>query len=146
MEYFMGSERGRKVKKIIEDTTVECLVSVINLAEVYAKSIRTDGMDKAEERRSFIQSRCAVIDVDDKLAIEAAKIDFEMKKNWGDWQTPSFWQRRATGAKIITRANPSLLPAGLAKVYCASKRGFLANPLATYLQQGFKVYNLFETI
>jgi predicted nucleic acid-binding protein len=105
MEYFMGSERGRKVKKIIEDTTVECLVSVINLAEVYAKSIRTDGMDKAEERRSFIQSRCAVIDVDDKLAIEAAKIDVEMKKRvegWGLADSIVLATARATGAKIIT--------------------------------------------
>jgi predicted nucleic acid-binding protein len=81
------------------------LVSVINLAEVYAKSIRTDGMDKAEERRSFIQSRCAVIDVDDKLAIEAAKIDVEMKKRvegWGLADSIVLATARATGAKIIT--------------------------------------------
>jgi len=105
MEYFMGSERGRKVKKILEDTTVECLVSAINLAEVYAKSIRTDGMEKAEERRSFIQSRCAVIDVDDKLAIEAAKIDVEMKKRiegWGLADSIVLATARSTGAKIIT--------------------------------------------
>ena len=31
----MGSEWGKKVKKILEDTTVECLVPATNLAEVW---------------------------------------------------------------------------------------------------------------
>jgi len=105
MEYFMGSERGKKVKRILEDSAAECLVSAINLAEIYAKSMRVDGMDRAEERRAFIQSRCAVVDVNDRLAIEAAKIDVEMKKRvkgWGLADSIVLATARATGAKVIT--------------------------------------------
>lgn len=105
MEYFMGSERGAKVKKIIGDAASECMVSAINLAEVYSKSIRVDGMDRAEERRFFIQSRCAVVEVNDELAVDAAKIDVEMKKKvkgWGLADSIVLATARAAGAKIIT--------------------------------------------
>ncbi len=105
MEYFMGSERGRKVNKIIGDATAECLVSAINVAEIYSKSIKVDGVSAAEERRLFIQSRCAVIDVSDDLAVEAAKIDVEMKKKtrgWGLVDSIVLATARVAGAKIIT--------------------------------------------
>ncbi len=105
IEYFMGSERGEKVKKIINDPLSECLVSSINLAEVYSKSIKVDGIEMAEERRSFIQSRCAVVDVNDEIAVEAAKIDVDMKKRvkgWGLADSLVLATARAANAKIIT--------------------------------------------
>lgn len=101
----MGSERGRKVKEIVEDATIECLVSAINIAEVCSKSIRVDGIDRAEERKSFIQSRCAVIDVNDELAFEAAKIDVGIKKRvkgWGLADSIVLATARAARAKIVT--------------------------------------------
>lgn len=105
MEYFMGSERGEKVKRIVGDAANECLVSAINIAEIYSKSIRVDGIDLAEDRRSFILSRCAVIDVNDVLAVEAAKIDVDMKKKvkgWGLADSIVLATARASGAKIVT--------------------------------------------
>jgi predicted nucleic acid-binding protein len=105
MEYFMGSERGEKVKKIVGDAATECLVSAINIAEIYSKSIRVDGIDRAEDRMSFILSRCAVVDVDDALAVEAAKIDALMKKRvkgWGLADSIVLATARAAGAKIVT--------------------------------------------
>ncbi len=105
MEYFMGSERGEKVKKIVGDATAECLVSAINIAEIYSKSIKVDGIDRAEERKSFIFSRCAVIDVNDELAVEAAKIDVDMKKKvkgWGLADSIVLATARAARAKIVT--------------------------------------------
>jgi predicted nucleic acid-binding protein len=105
MEYFMGGPRGEKVKKIVRDATFECLVSAINIAEIYAKSIKVDGIDRAEERKSFIQSRCAIIDVNDELAVEAAKIDVDMKKKvkgWGLADSIVLATARAAGARIVT--------------------------------------------
>ena len=105
MEYFIGSERGGKVKKIVGDATTECLVSAINIAEIYSKSIKVDGIDRAEDRKSFVLSRCAVIDVDDELAVEAAKIDVDMKKKvkgWGLADSIVLATARAAGAKIVT--------------------------------------------
>jgi predicted nucleic acid-binding protein len=105
MEYFMGSERGEKVKKIVGDATTECLVSAINIAEIYSKSIKVDGIDRAEDRRSFILSRCAVISVNDELAVEAAKIDVNMKKKvkgWGLADSIVLATARAASAKIVT--------------------------------------------
>lgn len=105
MEYFMGGPRGEKVKKIVRDAMSECLVSAINIAEIYAKSIKVDGIDRAEERKSFIQSRCAIIDVNDELAVEAAKIDVDMKKKvkgWGLADSIVLATARAAGARIVT--------------------------------------------
>lgn len=71
MEYFMGSPKGEKVQKLVDDDS-QLYTSPIVIAEIYSKSLRTDG--KAEERKDFIIKRCAVIAFDVKIAVEAAKI------------------------------------------------------------------------
>jgi predicted nucleic acid-binding protein len=50
--------------------------SPIVIAEIYSKS-RTDG--NAQERTDFIIKRCAIVVLDEKIAIEAAKIHAENK-------------------------------------------------------------------
>jgi predicted nucleic acid-binding protein len=45
------------------------------VAEIYSKSLRTDG--KADERKDFILKRCAIVAFDVKIAVEAAKIHAE---------------------------------------------------------------------
>ena len=105
MEYFIGTARGRRVKEIVEGVSEECLVSAINVAEIYSKSIKTDGIARAEERRRFITSRCAVVEVTERMAVEAAKIDVEMKekvKGWGLADSIVLATARDSGARILT--------------------------------------------
>ena len=85
LEYFMGSEAGKKVKQIMDTETDEKLTPSICLAETYAKILKTEDKEKAELRRAFIKSRSALIPLDEDLAVEAAKTDVAMKKKVQGW-------------------------------------------------------------
>ncbi|MCG2758940.1 MAG: type II toxin-antitoxin system VapC family toxin [Desulfobacteraceae bacterium] len=82
VEYFMGTHKGEKVKRFVEDNS-QLYTSPIVIAEIYSKSLRTDG--NAQERTDFIMKRCAIVVLDEKIAIEAAKIHAEKKV-----KTPDF--------------------------------------------------------
>lgn len=86
IEYFMGTEPGRKVREIIDSETDEKLTPSICLAETYAKILKTEDEEKAELRRAFIKSRSALVSLTEDLAVDAAKTDVTMKnkvKGWG---------------------------------------------------------------
>ena len=76
MEYFMGTQEGEKVRRFVDDD-IQLYTSPIVIAEIYSKSLRTDG--NAEERKDFIIKRCALIVLDESIAVEAAKIHAEKK-------------------------------------------------------------------
>ncbi|MCD4767886.1 MAG: PIN domain-containing protein [Methanosarcinales archaeon] len=76
MEYFMGTQEGEKVRRFVDDD-MQLYTSPIVIAEIYSKSLRTDG--NAEERKDFIVKRCALIVLDEIIAVEAAKIHAEKK-------------------------------------------------------------------
>jgi len=76
MEYFMGTQEGEKVRRLVDDD-IQLYTSPIVIAEIYSKSLRTDG--NAEERKDFIMKRCALIVLDENIAVEAAKIHAENK-------------------------------------------------------------------
>ncbi|VVB91569.1 tRNA(fMet)-specific endonuclease VapC [uncultured archaeon] len=76
MEYFMGTQKGVKVRKLVDDDS-QLYTSPIVIAEIYSKSLRTDG--NADERKDFIMKRCAVVALEVKIAVEAAKIHAENK-------------------------------------------------------------------
>ncbi|HEY9246322.1 MAG TPA: type II toxin-antitoxin system VapC family toxin [Candidatus Methanoperedens sp.] len=82
MEYFMGTPKGEKVKKLVDDDS-QLYTSPIVVAEIYSKSLRTDG--KAEERKDFIMNRCAVVALEVNIAVEAAKIHAENKVKIDDF-------------------------------------------------------------
>ena len=82
IEYFMGTEMGEEVKQVVE-SDVQLYTSPIVIAEIYSKSLRTDG--RAEERRNFIVKRCGVIPINEEIAVEAAKIHAEAKKTMEDF-------------------------------------------------------------
>jgi len=82
IEYFMGTEMGEEVKEVVE-SDVQLYTSPIVIAEIYSKSLRTDG--RAEERRNFIVKRCAAIPIDEEIAVEAAKIHAEAKETMEDF-------------------------------------------------------------
>jgi predicted nucleic acid-binding protein len=85
LEYFMGTEAGKKVKEIIETDADEKLTPSICLAEIFAKILKTEDEQKAELRRAFIKSTSAVIPLTEELAVEAAKADVAMKKKVPSW-------------------------------------------------------------
>jgi len=105
LEYFMGSEAGRKVKQIIDAEADEKLTPSICLAEVYTKILKTEDEEKAELRRAFIKSRSALIPLDENLAVEAAKTDVAMKKkvqNWGLADSIVLSTARHRKGKVVT--------------------------------------------
>ena len=104
IEYFMGTERGRKVKKII-DTKEITYTSPTVIAEIFSKSVRTDGQDKAGERADFIVDRCVFIQTDENIAVEAGRLHGEMKpkiKDFGLADAFILASARSKGAKVVT--------------------------------------------
>jgi predicted nucleic acid-binding protein len=105
LEYFMGTEAGKKVKQIIDTETDEKLTPSICLAEIYSKILKMEDEEKAELRRSFIKSRSALVVLDEDLAVAAAKIDIAMKKkvqNWGLADSIVLTTARDRKARVVT--------------------------------------------
>ncbi|MEM2901407.1 MAG: type II toxin-antitoxin system VapC family toxin [Candidatus Bathyarchaeia archaeon] len=84
MEYFMGTKAGEKVKPLIEGPE-EKITPTICLAEIYAKIFKTEDEELAEKQRTFIKEKSALAFLDEKTAIESAKIDVSMKKKVKGW-------------------------------------------------------------
>ena len=102
MEYFMGTEKGKKVKEIIESDEI-LYTSPVILAEIYSKSQRTDGRGK--ERVEFILKRCVVVELDEEIGIEAGKIHAEMKpkvKDFGMIDALILASANKKGLKVLT--------------------------------------------
>lgn len=105
LEYFMGTSAGEKVREIVDSTVHERLTPAICVAEIYAKSLRVEDLDKAELRRGFMRARSAITPLTEELAVEAAKIDVEMKKKvegWGLADSIVLATTRKRKAKVIT--------------------------------------------
>lgn len=101
----MGTPFGVKVKDIIDSTVHEKLTPSICVAEVYAKSLRVEDSEKAELRRDFMKTRSAVVSLTEELAVDAARIDVEMKKTlegWGLANSIVLATTRKRKAKVIT--------------------------------------------
>ncbi len=84
LEYFMGTRAGEKVKLLIEGLD-EKITPTICLAEIYAKTLRVGDEELAEKQRRFIKERSALVLLDEKIAVESAKIDCIMKKKIEGW-------------------------------------------------------------
>jgi len=85
LEYFMGTSAGEKARKVIDSSADEKLTPTICVAEIYAKVLRVEGVEKAEAQRAFIKLRSAVVSLTEEISVEAAKIDVEMKKKVAGW-------------------------------------------------------------
>ena len=104
IEYFMGSEAGERVKPIIEGLE-EKLTPTICLAEVYAKTLKAESMELAENQRTFIKERSALTPLDEATAIKSAEIDITMKKKikgWGLADSIVYATGLIKGAEIVT--------------------------------------------
>lgn len=105
LEYFMGTEAGRKVKEIIDSEADEKLTPSICLAEVYAKILKAEDEEKAELRRAFIKSRSALVPLTEEVAVEAAKADVAMKRKvqgWGLADSVVLSTARNRNGKVVT--------------------------------------------
>jgi predicted nucleic acid-binding protein len=99
IEYFQGSEAGKAVKGYIDDDQ-EIIISTINLAEVYRWILRYYNEKTAEEKRLAMKERCILIDVDEEIAVNAAKIKHNLKWGLGDSIVYATAKRR--GSKVVT--------------------------------------------
>jgi len=105
LEYFMGTVAGEKARKIIDSNVDEKLTPTICLAETYAKVLRVESIEKAELQRAFIKTRSALVSLTEEVAVEAAKIDVEMKKKftrWGLADSIILGTARKKKAKVLT--------------------------------------------
>ncbi len=104
IEYFMGTEKGTSVRKTVEGSGI-LYTSPIVIAEIYSKSVRTDGVENAEIRKDFILKRCVLVPDDEKIAVEAGRIHAEMKKKaegFGLADALIVAAARKKGAKVLT--------------------------------------------
>ncbi len=105
LEYSMGTTAGEKVKSIIDSSADEKLTPTICVDEVYAKTLKVEGIKRAEIQRVFIRSRSALTPLTEEIAVESAKIDVEMKKKisgWGLADSIVLGTARLTNFKMVT--------------------------------------------
>jgi hypothetical protein len=60
IEYFMGTKTGEKVKPIIENTE-EKITPTICLAEIYAKTLRAENDELAENKESSSKKKARLL-------------------------------------------------------------------------------------
>jgi len=105
LEYFMGTAAGEKIRRVIDSIEDEKLTPTICVAEIYAKTLRVEGTEKAELQRAFIKSRSAMVSLTEEIAVEAAKLDVEMKKKvpgWGLADSIVLGTARRKKARVVT--------------------------------------------
>ena len=75
LEYFMGSEKGERIKQVVEESDEVIIVSKINIFEIYQKILRVRSKEEAEKFISFILGRSHL----DDLSVEIIKLACEEK-------------------------------------------------------------------
>ena len=103
IEYFLGSERGKKVKEILESNENEIFSSIITLAEVVSVTKRENR--DAEEKYRDILNLSKVYFISTELAKEAGIFHAEIKKKIKDFglaDTFVLLTARKLNAKIVT--------------------------------------------
>ena len=103
IEYFLGSDRGKKVKEIIEFNDNEIYTSIITIAEVVSVTKRENR--DAEEKYRDILNLSNIYFVNLELAKEAGILHAETKKkikHFGLADTFVLLTSRKLGAKIVT--------------------------------------------
>ncbi|MBI5254067.1 MAG: type II toxin-antitoxin system VapC family toxin [Euryarchaeota archaeon] len=81
VEYFAGTERGTKVKKIVDGSEV-IYTPAICLTEIKAKYLR-EGRDPSE-RLGFIESRSLILAIDREVALKAGEVKINHKLHTTD--------------------------------------------------------------
>ena len=103
IEYFIESEKGKKVKEIIEDENNEIFVSVITIAEVSSIGVREKR--DVELGNKIILSLSSIHFISLEFAKEAGILHAEIRKKIKDFGLADVFvllTARKLGAKIIT--------------------------------------------
>ena len=80
VEYFIGSEKGENVKKLIKQ---QCYTSIVSLAEITEWCLKNN--KDIEKRINLIKSQSEILIINERIAILAAKINHERKKMIAGW-------------------------------------------------------------
>jgi predicted nucleic acid-binding protein len=84
LAYFMGTEEGEKAKHLIESSE-EKITPTICIAEIYEKTLKIEGKELAEKQIKYIKEKSFLAELDESIAIEAAKTQCKMKKEIDGW-------------------------------------------------------------
>ncbi|MEM5773242.1 MAG: PIN domain-containing protein [Candidatus Aenigmatarchaeota archaeon] len=104
VEFFKGSEFGKKVAKIM--LKEKCFTSVISLGELVEWCLKNNLEDKIEEYLKGIEKASIILEVKKEIVLLAGKINNERKKKIKDWgMVDSIILATAifAGVKILTR-------------------------------------------
>jgi predicted nucleic acid-binding protein len=99
IEYFQGSNAGKAVMGYLDDDQ-ELIISAINLSEVYRWILHFYDERIAEEKKTAMKERCLLIDVDEEIAVEAARIKHRLK--WGLGDSIVYATARREAASVLT--------------------------------------------
>jgi predicted nucleic acid-binding protein len=78
VEYLIGSERGTKVKEILENESNEIYTCAVTLAEIVSKVAREE--KDVETAYSLLLSNSQIIDADEELSRNAGELHAEMRQ------------------------------------------------------------------
>jgi predicted nucleic acid-binding protein len=99
IEYFVGGNTGAVVAGYLDDDQ-DLIISTVNLAEVYRWILRYYDEKTAEDKKEAMKGRCSLIDVDEEIAIDAARIKHRLKWGLGDSIIYATARREAT--RVLT--------------------------------------------
>ncbi|MGD0451668.1 MAG: PIN domain-containing protein [Candidatus Bathyarchaeia archaeon] len=108
IEYFRASKSGEIAKKYIESqdsTTPTIVVSEISRKLTKEIELGNETPQGRTERLEFIRAKSQIVNLDFEMAIEAGKIDVEMKKkekSWGLADSIVLCLARSKKGKVVT--------------------------------------------
>jgi predicted nucleic acid-binding protein len=100
IEYFKGSDRAVEVRKLLEDTDEEVIVSAVNISEIYRWILSGYDEKTAMEMNEAIKRRSTIIDLNEEIAVGAARL--KHKKKWGLGDSIVYATAIKQKAKIMT--------------------------------------------
>ncbi len=83
IEYLIGSQRGKKVKEVMDEDGSEVYTCAVTVGEVISKVAR-EGKD-VEEVFNLLLSNSKVVSVDEELSLQAGLLHCEMRKALKDF-------------------------------------------------------------
>ena len=90
---------GKVVSRHI-DSDQDLIISAINLAEVYRWILRYYDESVAEDKKCAMMDRCTLINVEEDIAVDAARIRHTLK--WGLGDSIVYATAKREGAKVLT--------------------------------------------
>jgi predicted nucleic acid-binding protein len=108
IEYFRGSESGRKVKRLVEGgNSATPAIVVTELSSKLVRDIRVGAEtdDGRKQRLDFVRSTTPVVVMDGDMAVLAGEVDAKRKEKVRDWGLADsivLTTARSVGAKVVT--------------------------------------------